>query len=112
MKLQTIVYVASMEDSIRWFSELLAVEPTVRSDHWTSFEVGGGYLALHLAGDGEDGDDVGGTGAVALSLVVDEPLEAVAERVAPTRPIADEPFGRSFVVTDPDGNRIQVNEHG
>lgn len=105
MKLQTIVYVSSMDTSIGWYSTLLGVEPTVRSEHWTSFEVGGANLALHLT------DRAAGQGDVALSLVVDEPLEAVAARVEPTRAIADEPFGRSFVVTDPDGVVIQVNEH-
>lgn len=105
MKLQTIVYVTAMDVSVDWFATLLGAEPTLRSEHWTSFEVGGANLALHLT------DEAQGQGDVALSLVVSERLEAVAERVAPTRAIADEPFGRSFVVTDPDGTTIQVNEH-
>jgi hypothetical protein len=43
--------------------------------------------------------------------VVDEPLEEVATRLPLHRGIADEAFGRSVVVRDPDGTLIQVNEH-
>jgi hypothetical protein len=51
-----------------------------------------------------------------LSLQADEPLESVAERleaagVPLSRGIADERFGRSMVIQDPDGLPIQVNEH-
>jgi hypothetical protein len=44
-------------------------------------------------------------------MVAEEPLERVAELVPPHRGIADETFGRSLIVRDPNGLQIQVNEH-
>lgn len=108
MKLQPIVYVAKMESSIEWYSGLLGVTPDLVGGHWTTFPLGGGHLALHLAGSPTA---AGATGGVELSLVVGEPLEQVVARVEPKRGIADEAFGRSLIVQDPDGNLIQVNEH-
>jgi hypothetical protein len=94
-----------MGRSTDWFATLLAIEPDIRSEHWTAFSVAGGHLALHLT------EEARGSGDVGLSLVVDEALEAVATRVEPTEAITEQPFGRSFTVADPDGTVIQVNEH-
>lgn len=105
MKLQPIVYVTDMEKAIAWYSQLLRCEPDVAGGYWTTFTLEGGHLALHLTGE------VLGAGSVELSLVVGESLEGVAARVTPHRGIADEAFGRSLVVQDPDGTLIQVNEH-
>jgi hypothetical protein len=38
-------------------------------------------------------------------------LEQVSDRITPARGIADEAFGRSLVIKDPNGLAIQVNEH-
>lgn len=108
MRLQPIVYVADMEASTSWYATLLGVEPDLSGGHWTTFPVGGGHLALHLA---DPSSGPGAAGGVELSLVVDEPLEQVAARLHPNREIADEAFGRSLIVRDPDGALIQVNEH-
>ncbi len=105
MKLQPIVYVTDMEKATAWYSQLLGREPDVGSGHWTTFPVGGAHLALHLNSEPLD------AGSVELSLVVDERLEELASRIAPHRGIADEAFGRSLVMRDPDGTLIQVNEH-
>ena len=105
MKLQPIVYVTDMERSTAWYARLLGGEPDLAGGHWTTFPVEGGHLALHLTSDALD------VGSVELSLVVDEALEEVAARLPPHRGIADEAFGRSLVLRDPDGTLIQVNEH-
>lgn len=105
MRLQPIVYVTDMDRSVAWYRTLLGADPSVASDHWTSFDVGGGHLALHWT------EAPLGEGGVALSLVADDSLESLLDRVTVVRPIAEEPFGRSLVVQDPDGNLIQVNEH-
>ena len=105
MKLQPIVYVTDMEKATAWYSRLLGCEPDVSGGHWTTFPVGGAHLALHLNTDSLD------AGSVELSLVVGEPLEELASRLTPHRGIADEAFGRSLVMEDPDGTLIQVNEH-
>ncbi len=105
MRLQPIVYVTDMERSTAWYSDLLGHGPDVAGGHWSSFGVGGAHLALHLS------DEALGAGNIELSLVVEEPLEELASRLTPHRAIADEAFGRSLVVRDPDGALIQVNEH-
>jgi len=54
-------------------------------------------------------------GSIELSFEASEPLEKISERLTAagfaTEPIVDEAFGRSLGATDPDGVRIQVNEH-
>jgi hypothetical protein len=105
MRLQPIVYVTDMAVSTKWYSQLLDAAPTVASEHWSTFAVGGSPLALHLV------DQSLSAGNVELSLVADEPLEQIADRLTPHRSIAEEPFGRSLVMADPDGTLIQVNEH-
>ena len=104
MNVMPIVYVRDMDASIDFY-ERLGFEARTRSPMWTELAAGeGSVLALH----GARGDEAGTT---ELALVAEEPLEQVAERVRPLRGIADETFGRSLVVEDPDGLRIQVNEH-
>lgn len=54
--------------------------------------------------------------AVELAFDADEPLEEVVARLRaagfePATAIVDESHGRSFTVCDPEGLRIQVNEH-
>lgn len=105
MQLQTIVYVNDMQRSIDWYSDVLGATPDVESEHWTSYTVGGATLALHLT------DEAASPGSVELSLVATESLDTLAKRLTPHEEIQDQPFGRSFIVIDPDGTRIQVNEH-
>ena len=54
-------------------------------------------------------------GGIELSFEASEPLEKFSERLTAagfaTEPIVDEPFGRSLGATEPDGVRVQVNEH-
>lgn len=104
MILMPIVYVEDMSASLTFY-ESLGFEVLDRSEMWSRLRAGdGAVLALHGAG-AED------AGRVDLALVSEEPLERVAERIAPYRGIADEAFGRSLVLQDPNGMRIQVNEH-
>jgi hypothetical protein len=76
---------------------------------WTELRAGdGAILALHgVASPPEP------SGRLELALVAEQPLEQVEERCRNVlvRPTADEAFGRSLVIQDPDGLRIQVNEH-
>jgi catechol 2,3-dioxygenase-like lactoylglutathione lyase family enzyme len=102
--LMPIVYVQDMDSSIAFY-ERLGFAPKSRGEMWSELAAGdGAVLALHKA----PADHVG---RVELALVAEEPLERVAELVPPYRGIADEAFGRSLVVQDPDGMKIQVNEH-
>lgn len=105
MHLQPIVYVTDMAASTAWYGVLLDAEPAMASEHWTTFDCAGATLALHLT------DEELSPGSVELSLVAAAPLESAHERVADATEIIEQPFGRSFTVTDPDGTVIQVNEH-
>jgi catechol 2,3-dioxygenase-like lactoylglutathione lyase family enzyme len=108
MILMPMVFVSDMERSVEFY-ESLGFEPQTRSDTWTELAAGDrAVLALHRAATLQDP-----SGRVELALVAEEPLEQVLERfgTALARPIADEAFGRSLIIQDPDGLQIQVNEH-
>ncbi len=113
MKLVPIIYVTDMDRSVDFYESLGAtVGPSGRNPHWTEMELSGSALALHITADA-------GSGAqprVAISLRAHESLENVesllsARGIETVRGIADEAFGRSMVVSDPDGLAIQINEH-
>jgi catechol 2,3-dioxygenase-like lactoylglutathione lyase family enzyme len=106
MILMPIVYVRDMDESVAFYERLgFEVDLQGRSRHWTELKAGGGaVLALHTAEEGK-------AGRVELSMLAEEPLERLAEVSALARGIADEAFGRSIVLQDPDGLQIQVNEH-
>jgi catechol 2,3-dioxygenase-like lactoylglutathione lyase family enzyme len=101
-----IVYVRDMDESISFYERLgFDVDMQSRSQSWTELKAGdGAVLALHAA----EGD---AAGRVELSMVAEQPLERLAEVAPLARGIADEAFGRSVILQDPDGLRIQVNEH-
>ncbi len=111
MKPVPFIYTTDMSRSIEWYR---AVIPTARlvseSPYWSELDIDGDVLALHGA------ESITPGGGVGLSFVADEPLEAIVTRlraggIDPVRGIADEPFGRSLVLEDPDGFRFQVNEY-
>ena len=113
MKLQPILYTHDMDRSVAWYGAVLGAEPGYASAVWTSIPVAGGALGLHRADEGASLEPGAGQ---ELSLIASEPLEAIVERLAgagitPDRGIADEAFGRSLILRDPDGRAIQLNEH-
>lgn len=110
MRLQPIVYTTDTAAAAAWYGTVLGIEPSYQSDVWTSFDANGATLGIHRV------ETVPPLGRVELSLVTAEPLEAVELRLAdhgiePARGIADEAFGRSLLLEDPDGTPVQVNEH-
>lgn len=113
MKPTPIVYVTDMGAAISFYATLSPTAVIVSSSpYWTELDVAGASVALHLADNVSAGTDL----RVALAFSTEDTLEQVAERLAAagiplTRDIADEPFGRSLVVADPDGLLLQVNEH-
>ncbi len=108
-----IVYVMDVPASVKFYSALGFIERRrSRSDNWVELAAEGGRLALHRSTDPNRPTD----GRVELSLESIEPLEQLREAlvnagVATAGPVMDEAFGRSLVVTDPDGLKIQINEH-
>lgn len=110
MKLQPIIYTTDSSVAVDWYGRVLGVEPSYQSDVWTTFDVDGTPLAIHRVDE-----ELPRVSRVGISLVT-ESLESLIERLAsvnvePTRGIQDETFGRSLLLTDPDGTVIQVNEH-
>lgn len=113
MVVMSIVYVTDVQASVNFYSALGFTElRRSRSDNWVELAGEGGMLALHRSTGGSRPTN----GRVELSLATTEPLERVRDTlvdtgVASVGPIMDEAFGRSLIVTDPDGLEIQINEH-
>lgn len=111
MRLQPIIYTTDPAGVVDWYGRVLGVEPSYQSDVWTTFDLDGVTLAIHGVED-----EPSTTSRVALSLVtesLDDAMERLAsEGIEPTRGMQVETFGRSMLLTDPDGTVIQVNEHG
>lgn len=110
-----IRYVRDMAAARRFYRALglrlgFASRPPRRGPtQWVELCGGEGVLALHQA------EPADGTPPIELAFA-GEPLEAVVERLRaagfePATAIVDESYGRSFTVRDPEGLRIQVNEH-
>ena len=108
MRVLPIRYCVDIEASTRFYRTLgLELGSATRPGSWVELPAAAGILAFHKttqhAGDFE------------LAFEADEPLEAVAARLAdagyPAEPIVDESFGRSLRVRDPDGGYVQVNEN-
>lgn len=106
----TIVYVTNMERSLRFYRGLGC---GVKNEgvYWSELRLGTAVLALHLT------DSLPKDGLwVALAMVAHKPLESIitelnAAGIATPDDIADEAFGRSLRLRDPDGLLIQINEH-
>lgn len=111
-----LIYVRDAQDATGFYSNLFEIEPTFTSPHYVAFEIAPGVLFALWTGGGEHADpttprtsEVGlmvpGGGAAIDEIftrwgskgvhVVEEPYDAV--------------FGRTFVITDPDGNLIRVS---
>lgn len=106
MILMPIVYVGDVEASVAFYERLgFEVDVRSRTRHWVELKAGErAVLALHAAQPGQEG-------RVELSMVAEEPLERIADGTPVARGIADEAFGRSIILQDPNGLQIQVNEH-
>jgi catechol 2,3-dioxygenase-like lactoylglutathione lyase family enzyme len=106
-----IVYVTNMEASLTWYQQAVPGADLVSSSpYWSELRSEGASLALHVADAVTPGTQLG------LAFTADRPLETIVEEweaggISPSRGIADEAFGRSVVISDPDGLSIQINEH-
>ena len=111
MKPVPFIYTTDMSRSIRWYRTVIPKARLVsQSPYWSEFDIDGDVLALHGT------ESIAPGGAAGVSFVAGEPLEDLLTRlgdagVEPVRGIAEEPFGRSIVLEDPDGFRFQVNEY-
>jgi predicted enzyme related to lactoylglutathione lyase len=97
--------------AMRRFLEALGLTSTLASDggSWVSLEGSGGGVGLHSVATAESEQSPGNTG---LSFSTDEELDTVAARLESAgfpASVVDEAFGRVLIVTDPDGQEIQVH---
>ena len=108
MRVMPIRYCADVAASIRFYRALgLELGSATRPGNWVELPGAAGILALHRT--------AGNAGECELAFEADEPLEAVAARLADAgyepEPIVDESYGRSLRVRDPDGVYVQVNDN-
>ena len=101
-----------MAASLRFYRALAPNASTqTESSMWTELDLDGATLALHGVDEAPSHTD----SAVAIAFNSNDPLEEVADRLAaagyPAGEIVAQPFGRSITVTDPNGLRVQINEH-
>jgi predicted lactoylglutathione lyase len=105
-----IVYVTDMSASLAFY-KALGFKAQHEGEMWSELRSSAARLALHGAESLPTGQL-----RVELSLTAHDKLETVMDRlqeagVTVTNEIADEAFGRSLPIRDPDGLPIQINEH-
>jgi len=111
-----LIGVRDAETATSFYSDLFEIEPTFISPHYVAFQVAPGVLfalwtgySEHLAPDTPRTTEVGLMVPGSASAVDEVFANWVSKRVR----VVDEPydavFGRTFVVSDPDGNLISVS---
>lgn len=100
--------VSDMDRALRFYSEVLGLQPGYTSPYWSEFDLGNGKLGLHHHVEGTLGDSRGWV----VGLVVED-LEAFRHKLAPEGVyIAAEtheiPSGVVLDFADPDGNPMQA----
>ncbi|MEA5364443.1 VOC family protein [Amycolatopsis sp., V23-08] len=106
MRVMPIRYSSDVEAVTRFYRVLgLRAGPVSRPGSWVELPADGGVLAVHR----------GDAGRCELAFETDEALEDVAARLReagfePGAP-ADEGFGYSLRVRDPDGVWVQINQY-
>lgn len=111
-----IVYVTDIDRAVAFYSNLFDMQPVVRTPRYVPFDLGNGILfALWNAyADKLTGNPVR-TSEVGLRLPgmqssIDDCYQAwLAKGVTVVEEPHDDVFGRTFVITDPDGNLIRVS---
>lgn len=111
-----LIYVTDVEQATRFYSDLFEMEPSVVTPRYVPFEVAPGVLFALWSGKPENLDgnprrtsEVGlmipGTADTVDALHKEWIAKGVTEVEAPN----DDVFGRTFVISDPDGNLIRVS---
>jgi predicted enzyme related to lactoylglutathione lyase len=111
-----LIYVTDVERATRFYSDLFDMTPQMTTPRYVSFEVAPGVLFALWSGRAgavdanaprfsEVGLMVPGS-AAAVDAIHDE---WVGKGVTVVEAPHDEVFGRTFVVSDPDGNLIRVS---
>ncbi|HEY0216091.1 MAG TPA: VOC family protein [Cellulomonas sp.] len=111
-----LVYVSDVERATAFYADLFEIEPSTTTPRYVPFEVAPGVLFALWSGRG-DRVDPATPRSSEVGLMVPGGGEAVdalhtawsAKGVTVAEEPHDEVFGRTFVITDPDGNLIRVS---
>jgi predicted enzyme related to lactoylglutathione lyase len=98
---EVVVYTQDMGRAAAFYRDLLGLEPTYDSEHWTTFRTGACTLALHSGSEPPDP-----TFEVADADAERARLVAAGVDVTEVREPA--PGLRVFDARDPDGNRFSI----
>lgn len=111
-----LIYVRDAEEATAFYSDLFEIEPTFTSPRYVAFEVAPGVLLALWTGRSENAvPSTPRTCEVGLMVpgpasVVDKTFTSwVSKGVHVVEEPHDDVFGRTFVITDPDGNLIRVS---
>ncbi|MEM7134826.1 MAG: VOC family protein [Chloroflexota bacterium] len=114
MSIMVLVFANDIDSSIVFY-QMLGLDLTLRSKSggWAELELGDAILALHRMQERRVRVEYP---AIDLCFVTHIPLEILVDRfrrldVTIVRDILDEGFGRTLVISDPDGNIISINEN-
>lgn len=111
-----LIYVSDTDTATAFYSDLFEIEPTFTSPRYVAFEVAPGILFALWTGRNEHAvPNTPRTCEVGLmapgsAAAVDKIFASwVAKGVHVVEEPHDDVFGRTFVITDPDGNLIRVS---
>lgn len=110
-----LIYVSDVKRSTNFYRELFEIEPTFVSPRYVAFEVA--PQVLFAIWNGHQENLTSSTRTSEVGLMVPGPASAVDDMYKTwvskgARVIAephDDVFGRTFLVSDPDGNLIRVS---
>lgn len=111
-----LIYVRDAERATDFYRDLFEIEPTFTSPRYVAFEVAPGILFALWTGRREHVDaSLPRTSEVGLMIpgpasAIDETFASwVSKGVRVVEEPHDEVFGRTFVISDPDGNLIRIS---
>jgi lactoylglutathione lyase len=114
---QVIVYVSNMQQSVRFYRDLLGLKLISESEQWSEFEVGPAHLALHWSSldDEVQGQPVVAAGNAELVFEVNDLDKACAEirqkgGAVEGPSLMEGPNVRVAFLRDPDGMAIELIE--
>lgn len=110
-----LIYVSDVERATRFYSELFEMQPKMVTPRYVPFEVAPGVLFALWSGRSDQLTNAPRTSEVGLMVPgggakVDALYESwLAKGVTVYQEPYDDVFGRTFMITDPDGNLIRVS---
>jgi catechol 2,3-dioxygenase-like lactoylglutathione lyase family enzyme len=111
-----LTYVRDAEAATAFYSDLLDIQPSFTSPRYVAFEVAPGVLFAVWTGRPEHAvpatprvSEVGLMIPGSAAAVDEVYARWIAQGVPVVEDLHDDVFGRTFVVSDPDGNLIRVS---